>query len=133
MLEASSAAGGVWRRRPAACIVRHAYYPDTHVRRDAETLARMGWDVSVVVLTRPGQPRRETLNGVRVYRLPVRHVRGSALRYFWEYIAFLTLAFLTLSALHLRRRLQVVEVDNMPDVLVFSALLPKLTGARILL
>jgi glycosyltransferase involved in cell wall biosynthesis len=119
--------------RPTACIVRHNYYPDGHVRRDAETLVQAGYDVSVVALRRPGQPAREELNGVSVYRMPVEHHRGSLLRYVWEYAAFFLTAFLTVTFLHARKRFRVVEVDNMPDVLVFTALVPKLTGARVIL
>jgi glycosyltransferase involved in cell wall biosynthesis len=119
--------------RPAVCIVRHNYYPDSHVRRDAEALVQAGHDVSVVSLRRPTQPARETINGVEVYRLPVVHRRGSPLRYAWEYSAFAVLAFIQITLLHLKKRFRVVEVDNMPDILVFSALVPKLTGARVLL
>jgi glycosyltransferase involved in cell wall biosynthesis len=118
---------------PAVCIVRHNYYPDGHVRRDAETLAREGYDVSVVALRRPGQPARELLGGVQVHRLPVGHRRGGVLRYAWEYSLFFVLAFLRVTWLHLRKGLSVVEVDNMPDALVFTALVPKLTGARVIL
>ncbi|HEV8636013.1 MAG TPA: glycosyltransferase family 4 protein [Chloroflexota bacterium] len=119
-------------RRTPVCIVRHNYYPDTHVRRDAEALVQAGYDVSVVALRRPNQPARETLNGVDVHRMPVGHRRGSALRYAWEYAAFAILAFLQVTLLHLRKRFRIVEVDNMPDPLVFTALVPKLTGARVL-
>src|SRR5687768_12649774 len=100
---------------PSVCIVRHNYYPDTHVRRDAEALAGAGYDVSVISLRRPNQPAREMLNGVAVHRLPVQHYRGSVLRYVWEYSSFLILAFLMVSWLHLRKGFRVVEVDNMPD------------------
>jgi glycosyltransferase involved in cell wall biosynthesis len=120
-------------QRPAACILRHSYYPDGHVRRDAETLVQAGYDVSVVALRRAGQPAREELNGVSIYRLPVEHHRGSVLRYVWEYGAFFLLAFLTVALLHARKRFRIVEIDNMPDVLVFCALVPKLTGARLIL
>ena len=119
-------------RNVPVCVVRHNYYPDTHVRRDAEALAQAGYDVSVVALRRPGQPGRERLNGVDVHRLPVGHRRGSVLRYAWEYAAFALLAFLQVTLLHLRKRFRIVEVDNMPDALVFTALVPKLTGARVL-
>lgn len=121
------------KRRPAVCIVRHNYYPDSHVRRDAEALVRSGYDVSVIALRRPDQAARDTINGVTVYRLPVQHRRGSILRYAWEYLAFASLAFLTVTRLHLRKRFQVVEVDNMPDILVFSALVPKLMGVPVIL
>jgi glycosyltransferase involved in cell wall biosynthesis len=112
--------------------VRHNYYPNGHIRRNAEDLARAGYDVSVVVLRRAGQPARESMNGVEIYRLPVEHVRGSVLRYLWEYGLFFLLASLTVAALHLRKSFRVVEVNNMPDVLVFSALFPRLTGARVI-
>jgi glycosyltransferase involved in cell wall biosynthesis len=121
------------RERPAVCIVSHSYYPDGHVRRDAETLIRSGYEVHVVVLRRAGQAARETLGGVQVHRLPIAHRRGSVLRYCWEYGGFLLLSFLTITRLHLRKRLRVVEIDNMPDLLIFSALVPKLTGARAIL
>jgi glycosyltransferase involved in cell wall biosynthesis/lipid II:glycine glycyltransferase (peptidoglycan interpeptide bridge formation enzyme) len=35
--------------------------------------------------------------------------------------------------MHLRRRVDLVQVNTVPDVLVFAALLPRLTGARVLL
>lgn len=118
-------------RRPAVCIVRHNYYPDTHVRRDAEALVAAGYDVCVVALRRHGQPSSETMNRVRVYRLPVRHRRGSVLRYAWEYGAFTLLATVTVAVLHLRYRFAAVEVDNMPDILILAGLFPKLTGAKL--
>lgn len=123
----------VGTRRPAVCIVRHNYYPDSHVRRDAEALVEAGYDVSVIALRKPNQPARETLDGVEIYRQPVQHVRGNALRYIWEYTSFLALAFLAVTRLHLKKRFRVVEVDNMPDILVLSALVPKLLGARVIL
>ena len=121
------------KRRPSVCIVRHNYYPDTHVRRDAEALVDAGYDVTVLALRRPGQPARESLSGVSVRRLPVTHRRGNVLHYLWEYSAFFTLVFLTLSHLHLRKRFALIEVDNMPDVLVFSAIVPKLMGCPVIL
>ena len=120
-------------RGSAVCIVRHNYYPDTHVRRDAEALARAGYAVHVVALRRAGQAVRETLHGVEVHRLPVEHRRGTVLRYIWEYLSFALLATLAVARLHRRHRFQVVEVDNMPDVLVFSALVPKLCEAKVIL
>lgn len=120
-------------RRPSICIVRHSYYPDGHVRRDAETLVQAGYDVTVIALRQRDQPRRETLHGVNVHRLPVGRSRGSILQYVWEYLAFAVLAMLTVGRLHLRKGFHAIEVDNMPDILVFSALVPKLTGTPVIL
>src|SRR5207237_725971 len=68
-----------------------------------------------------------------VFRLPVEHRRGSFWRYVWEYALFFVLATLTVTLLHVRKHFRVVEVDNMPDVLVFSAIVPRLSGARVIL
>lgn len=114
-------------RRPVACVVRHDYFPEnSHVRRNVEALAAAGWQPHVVCLRRRGQPRRESLGCVEVHRLPVRHRRGSVARYLWEYGTFAALATATTALLHLRRRLRVIEIDNMPDVLAVAALLPRL-------
>lgn len=121
-------------RRPAVCIIRHNayYFPDGHVRRDAEALAQAGYDVSVVAHRRRGEAYRETINGVTVYRLPIQRRRGNVLWYAWEYGGFFALALITVALLHARKRFRVVEVDNMPDLLVFTALIPKLAGARVI-
>ncbi|HZO33356.1 MAG TPA: glycosyltransferase, partial [Chloroflexota bacterium] len=120
--------------RPAVCIVHHYYYPQHgHVRRDAEALAGAGYDVTVIALQQPGQARHERVNGIDVHRLPLAHRRGSILSYGLEYGRLIGMVFLLLTKLHLQKRFQVIEIDNMPDVLVFSALIPKLMGAKIVL
>ena len=43
---------------------------DTRVRNEASALASRGLQVSVIALGGPGEPRREIVNGVTVYRLP---------------------------------------------------------------
>jgi glycosyltransferase involved in cell wall biosynthesis len=116
------------------CIVRHAYYPqETHVRRNAETLTQQGHQVTLVCLRDTDQSAEENINGVNVYRLPVRHYRRSVWRYLFEYSTFFLLAFFALGFLYLRKRFEVIEVDSMPDFLVFSSLIPKLMGARVIL
>jgi glycosyltransferase involved in cell wall biosynthesis len=55
------------------------------------------------------------------------------LRFIFEYGYFLIAAFVKLSLLHFRKRYDVIHVHNLPDILVISALIPKLTGAKIIL
>ena len=115
------------------CIVRHNYYPDeTHLRRDAETLLRHNYEVDVICLRKNGQKTQETSGGVNVYRLPVEHHRRGIVRYVTEYLEFFLHAFWKLSWLQLKRRYDVIEVDNMPDFLVFTTLVPKLLGAKVI-
>jgi glycosyltransferase involved in cell wall biosynthesis len=54
-------------------------------------------------------------------------------RYAFEYGAFFSWAFVLVGLLHARRRYDVVYVHNMPNFLVFTGLLPKIGGAKIVL
>jgi glycosyltransferase involved in cell wall biosynthesis len=117
-----------------ACIIRQYHYPlDPRVRREAEALEMLGHEVDVICLRRSGEPRRERRGLVTVYRLPLTHRRGGCLRYLFEYGVFLLAAAALVTTLHLRRRYDLVQVNTMPDVLVFAALGTRLLGARVLL
>jgi glycosyltransferase involved in cell wall biosynthesis len=116
-------------------FVRHCYYYpyELKVKREADALQASGFQSHVICLRDHDEPAREVIDGVRVYRLPVRHRRGRILRYLYEYNAFFMLASILLMWLHVRHRLRVVQVHTMPDYLVFCALVPRLTGSRVVL
>lgn len=116
------------------CIIRHYYYPeDPRGRREAEALAAAGHHVDILTLRHPDEPVREVINGVNVRRLPVKHYRGSVFHYAYEYSAFFILAFLIVTGRFMRRRYDVVQVNSLPDFLVFTTAICKLFGARIVL
>jgi glycosyltransferase involved in cell wall biosynthesis len=115
-------------------MVVFSHYPqDPRVRREAEALNEAGFSVEVMCLRDQNQEPFETVDAVSVHRLPLQRRRGGKLRYLWEYLAFIVMAFSRLSALHPRHRYQVVHVHNMPDILVASAIIPRLWGAKIIL
>lgn len=116
------------------CVVRQYYFPqDPRVRKEVSALLERGHEVDVVCLRKEGEPREDTWRGARIHRLPMSHKRGGVLGYVWNYSVFLLLATLACLKLHVRRRFHVVQVNTMPDILVFSALMPRLLGARVLL
>lgn len=120
--------------RGAVAIVRHSFYPfELNVKREAEALLADGFDVHVICLRNKGEAAEETIEGVRVYRLPVGHRRGKVLRYLWEYNAFFVLASLKLARMHRKAPFVAVQVNTMPDYLVFAAFYPRRTGARVVL
>lgn len=115
-------------------MITHSYYlRDPRVRREAEALSEAGHAVDVICLRDQGEPYRSEVNGVRIYRVPVRRRRGGFLRYLLEYVTFFMLSGLWLSALYLRRHHQLVHVHNMPNFLVLATLLPRLFGAKVIL
>lgn len=116
------------------CVVRQYYFPqDPRVRKEVSVLLERGHEVDVVCLRKEGEPREDTWRGARIHRLPMSHKRGGVLGYVWNYSVFLILAAFACLKLHARRRFHVVQVNTMPDILVFSALMPRLLGARVLL
>src|SRR5579884_3714558 len=116
------------------CILRHGYFPmDVRVRRETNALIAAGFEVDIVCLRLPGQPWRESVDGATIYRVPVGHHRGRRRQYIARYAASLLLCALAASALHVWRRYDIVQINTMPDLMVFAALLPKLLGARIVL
>jgi glycosyltransferase involved in cell wall biosynthesis len=116
-----------------ACIVKQGNYPaDLLVRREAEALRDDGFEVDVIChLASRRSKEEEVINRVHVYRLPVRLRREGPLSYVTSYIRFFLSAALKLTSLHLRHRYALIQVNNMPDFLVFATLIPRLMGAKI--
>lgn len=118
------------------CMVVHAYYPlgETRVEREAHALIDQGYEVDVICLKVSGDLSNETINGVGIHRLPVsRHKKSGRFIQLLEYLAFFILASIKLSALFYSRRYDCVQVHNLPDFLVLSAVIPKIFGTRIIL
>lgn len=111
------------------------WYPyEPRALRLAEAAANAGYEVDVICLRRPGESGSEVHNGVHVHRLSMsRSMGGSLPRTLLSWCCFLLLAGLTVTWMHVKRPYQIVLVHNMPDFLVFSALFPKLSGAKIIL
>ena len=103
------------------------------VQREAEALAAAGYETEVICMRDPKRPRRYVLNGVDITSLPVRLRKTSTLRQLYEYLAFGFMAGATLAGRHLRRRYAAVQINTMPDFLVFVAAIPKALGARVLI
>ena len=125
-----------WRLRgKRAAVLLFSYYPaDPRPRRAAEALAMEGVTIEMVCLQKnQEEPRHEIINGVSVFRVPLRRQRGGKTRYVGQYSAFILRSFVHLALRSVVRRYDFIHVHNMPDVLVFSALVPKALGAKIIL
>lgn len=122
-------------RGKRGAVLLFSHYPaDPRPRRAAEALIQQGAEVDLICLQeRAGEPRREKVNGVNVLRVPLRRRRGGKVSYAGQYSAFILTAFGYLTVRALTRRYDFVHVHNMPDALVFSALVPKMLGAKIIL
>ncbi len=115
-------------------VLFSGYPSDPRPRRAAEALVKEGASVEVICLQEtPEEPRRETFNAVDITRIPLQRRRGGKVSYFLQYAVFIVLSGLILAGRSLKRRYDLVHVHNMPDILVFSALIPKILGAKVIL
>ncbi len=124
------------RPRRIAMVSHSVYLRDNRILRYAHALRDDGHDVEVLALRgSPDLPRKETVNGVRVYSLQDRFSKdgqgvGGILK--------TTLGLLWKSTWHLarehhRRPYDLIHVHNVPDFLVWSAFYPRLRGAKVIL
>jgi glycosyltransferase involved in cell wall biosynthesis len=118
-------------------MVSHSFYEsDNRIIRYAEALAERGDEVAVLALSRsPGLPATEVINGVTLHRIQNRHEKkdGSSWSYLWPLLRFLFAAMVWFARHGLRRPFTLVHVHNIPDFLVFAAVVPRLLGAKVIL
>jgi len=116
------------------CVLRHGYYPeDVRVFKEVRALCEAGYSVDVICLKQPSEPIVDLIDGVHVYRLPLRHQRHSVIRYLLEYGLSFSLMTFIVTILYFRRHYSCIQVNNLPDALVFATVIPRLFGAKVLL
>lgn len=116
-------------------MVAYTYYStDPRVKREAEALVDNNYHVDSFVLKKAHDPEYELINGVNVYHLNQFRYRGNSnLRYIFSYLEFFIRIFFKISIFYFKRRYKVIHINNMPDFLVFTALIPKIFGAKLIL
>jgi glycosyltransferase involved in cell wall biosynthesis len=125
------------------------YFPqDTRVKNEADLLTDAGYRVSVIALRKEGQPRRELVNGVEVYRVPRLELfkktasangsRGAlfglklraSLGYLVEYCYFTVACLLVTIFVFVSSGFDVIHAHNPPDTLFVVAIPFKLLGKK---
>jgi len=125
------------------------YFPqDTRVKNEADLLTNAGYQVSVIALRRKGQPRREIVNSIDVYRVPRlelfkktapvnvsrRALFGLKLRaslgYLVEYCYFTVACLLVTTYVFVSKGFDVIHAHNPPDTLFVVAIPFKLLGKK---
>ena len=116
-------------------MVVYAYYPlaETRVQREAEALVQAGYEVDVICLRDEADPPRERYRGVEVRRLPMSIDKRSLVHQLLSYVVFTLRAGALLAKLHRRAPYSSIQAHNLPDFLVFCALIPKLRGTPVIL
>lgn len=113
-------------------VTQHPYPFMPSVRRNVQHLLAQGIQLDLVCNDDGPAVSRVEQPGLHVYRIAVPH-RRSALAYPLEYLRFFLRALPLICKLTWRQRYEVVQVDTLPDFLVFVAFLARWRGARVVL
>jgi glycosyltransferase involved in cell wall biosynthesis len=114
-------------------VVQNVYNFDVRVRRKAEALVAAGYSVDVLALRPSNGKKTYSLNGINVHTISLGKERGSLARYFFEYAVFFLWVFVRTPWQMRRRRYAAIDVNTLPDFLIFAPLLAKWMGAKLIL
>lgn len=117
------------------CTITFDLFPfEVRALRQTEAAAHAGHRVDVICPREPNEKKYEEYESIRIYRVPIgRSYDGSFFASITRWCWFLILAAIKITYLHAKDRYDVIHVHNMPDYLVFAALFPRLSGAKIIL
>ena len=117
------------------CSIAYTFYEiDFRVRRYAEALVAPDNRVDVIALDSDDKNRCETLNGVNIIHMQKRKFNEkNRFSYLSNILKFFVKGSVILLFRHLKYRYKIIHIHNVPDFLVFMAVIPKLLGAKIIL
>ncbi len=118
----------------SVCFVYYQYF-STLLYREAKTLVNKGYNVDIFCLgASKKDDRMQNFDGINVFAIQAREsAESSTLSYFFRLFLFFLKAFVVVSFTHVARDYKVVHVTSPPDIMVFSAIVPKLFGAKMIL
>ncbi|HET9897516.1 MAG TPA: glycosyltransferase [Streptosporangiaceae bacterium] len=117
-----------------AMVAYTLYACDPRVKRAACALAENGYQVDVFSVYDGAVPEAsQDSEPSSLHLLRMRKKQSGMARLLVEYGVFFAWASARVGFLHVRRGYDIVYVHNMPNFLVFTGLLPKLGGAKIVL
>jgi len=126
----AAAGRGAGGRRVLMLLENSTYPRDPRVRLEARTLTAAGYRVAVICPALPGEPWREQIDGVAVYRFPALRGANGLVGYGLEYVhAMLATAVLSL-IVWASSGFDIVHAHNPPDTFVLVAAFYKLFGKR---
>ena len=114
-------------------LTNSVYSRDIRVRRYAEYLVNDGYLVDIICLaSEDDAPQSEDIR-IGVYPVPMKRRRREKIRHLIDWGMSITLMSWYVNKLDLEHKYSLIHIHNMPDVLVFCAIIQKFKGIPILL
>ena len=117
-------------------MVAYAYYfTDARIKGYVKHLAKRGIKVDILALKEPGKNinREKIDNNTTIFYITNKYIGNNFFAYIWSYIKFFIAAFWKLTLLWIKNKYQVIHIHNMPNFIIFTALIPKIFGCKLIL
>jgi glycosyltransferase involved in cell wall biosynthesis len=122
------------RNKNVICMIGIASYPvDSRIRREAEELEKKGYEVDIICSQFKDQIKFEEFGKIKAYRVQKALTKEEVIKYIIYSSLFMVKAFFKLQKLYLKRKYSIIQIHNMPDHLVFVAIVQKLLKIPIIL
>lgn len=116
------------------CMVAYAKYSyDARMKAYAKTIERQGGMVDIFVLREEGKKNFEQIGNSRIFYLTNKYQGSNGVIYLFSYLWFFLKAFVKISFMFIKEKYSAIHVHNMPNFIIFTALLPRILGARVIL
>lgn len=116
------------------CMISQSGYNDPRVRREAQALADAGYEVDILGTSMDkGEDKIIKSDTITFYGIIVKKRHESMIRYSLHSFHFFLMVFLKLQYLGLLKRYDLIQIHNMPEFHVFTALFQKIAGIPIVL
>lgn len=116
------------------CMIAYAQYVcDARIKAYVRSIEQKGGRIDVFVLKEDDNKKFEQAGNSRIYYLTKKYQGGNAFAYLLSYLAFFLVAFIQVSRMSIKERYSAIHVHNMPNFIIFAAIIPKLLGTQVLL
>lgn len=103
---------------------------DTRVVRAAKSAIEAGYTVDFYTLS---EDNVFSIKNVNIIRSKQHQRRGNYFQYILAYLQFFLFCFFNISQNYFKKKYTICHINNMPNFLVFSCIIPKIFGAKLIL
>jgi len=114
-----------------AVIAYTTFSTDSRVLKEAQAALDAGYNVDIYTLK---ESSRKNFNQFNFYDSSFEQYKGRGkIKYMFSYLRFFFFVLIELTKNNFKKKYKIIHIHNMPNFLVFSSLIPKLFGTKIIL